>query len=157
MTLYEMTEAARSLYAMLESGDIDEQTYRDTLESIGTEEKIDSYCAIIRQFTADIEAIKAEKDRLDALKKTAENALERMKGALKDYVYYNGGKAKTAKFSVSLKTTQASEITDETLIPSEYWKPQPDKLMRSEILADLKSGKEIAGARIKESVSVVIK
>lgn len=43
MTLYEMTEAARQLKALLEADEIDEQTFSDTIEAIGADDKINAY------------------------------------------------------------------------------------------------------------------
>ena len=56
MTLYEMTEQAKTLYNMLSYGEIDEQTFNDTLESIGADDKINDYCIVIRQLKADAES-----------------------------------------------------------------------------------------------------
>lgn len=160
MTLYEMTEQARTLYAMLEAGDIDEQTFADTLESIGAEEKADSYCRIIRQFQADVEALKQEKDRLDAKKKTAEAAIDRMKYALLEFVRAVGGKEqkiKTPLFSVSTRISQSVSVLDADAIPAVYKIPQPDKIAVSEINKALKSGIEIPGAQLTNNTSVIIK
>lgn len=53
MTLYEMTGAVAELYELLQNGDIDEQVYADTLEAIGAEEKLESYCKIWTQLETD--------------------------------------------------------------------------------------------------------
>lgn len=158
MTLYEMTEQARRLYEMLESGEIDEQTYTDTLEAIGADEKVDSYCQIIRQLNADADMCKAEIDRLTEKKRAATAAADRMKSALLDFLRtVEGGKMKTAMFSASIRRTQSCNITDEDLIPDKYRLAQPDKIMKVDILRDLKNGAEIAGAEISVSESVTIK
>lgn len=157
MTLYEMTDAARYLYDLLESGEIDPQTVADTLESIGADEKCDSYCRIIRQLQADVDALNAEKVRLDAKKRTAENAIERMKGALLAFAEASGGKVKTALFSVSTRSSVKTEILDPDAIPAAYKVPQPDKIATAEILKALKAGETIPGAALAESVYVVIK
>lgn len=158
MTLYEMTEQARRLYEMLESGEIDEQTYTDTLEAIGADEKVDSYCQIIRQLNADADMCKAEIDRLAEKKRAATAAADRMKTALLDFLRtVEGGKAKTATFSASIRRTQSANITDENAIPTAYRIPQPDKISKADILRDLKSGAEIPGAEIAVSESVIIK
>lgn len=46
-TLFEMTQQANTLYELLQNEEIDEQIFNDTLEAMGTEEKIESYCQII--------------------------------------------------------------------------------------------------------------
>ena len=72
MNLYEMTQAANELYELLTSGEIDEQTFADTLEAMGTEEKLENYCKVIRQLEYDAEMLKAEKERIDKKKKNVE-------------------------------------------------------------------------------------
>ena len=79
MTLYEMTTAANALYEMLCNNEIDAQTITDTLEAMGAEEKLESYCKVIRQLEADAEALKAEKARIADKQKTVENSVARMK------------------------------------------------------------------------------
>ena len=69
MRLYEMTVAANQLYDMLTSGEIDEQTFNDTLEAMGTEEKLESYCKVIRQLEGDAEMLKTEKERIEKKQK----------------------------------------------------------------------------------------
>ena len=157
MTLYEMTDAARSLYALLESGEIDEQTFGDTLEGIGADEKTDSYCKIIRQLQSDADALKGEIDRLTAKKKAAENAVDRMKTALLDFAKVCGGKARTELFSVTVKTSTKTDIFNPELIPAEYKVPQPDKISAAEIGKALKAGAEIPGARLEQNEYVMIK
>lgn len=158
MTLYEMTEQARTLYDLLESGEIDEQTYTDTLEAIGADEKVDSYCQIIRQLNADAEMCKAEIDRLTEKKRSAIANADRMKAVLLDFLRtVEGGKVKTALFGASIRKTQSANITDENAIPTAYRIPQPDKISKTDILRDLKAGAEIPGAEIAVSESVTIK
>lgn len=158
MTLFDMTDQARALYDLLESGEIDEQTFTDTLEAIGADEKMDSYCKITRQFMSDYDALKAERDRLTLKMAAAQAAIERMKDAMHDMlVLTEDGKVKTALFSAAIRRTQSAEITDETAIPAEYRVAQPDKISKSDILRDLKAGKEISGAALRVNESVVIR
>ena len=160
MTLYDMTENARYLYSLLDAGEIDEQTFNDTVESMGADEKADSYCRIIRQLQADVDALKAEKDRIDQKKKTAETAIERMKSALLEFVKVAGGEAqkiKTPLFSISTRITQHVEVTDADAIPAAFKVPQPDKISVSEINKALKAGESIPGAALVPSMSVIIK
>ena len=50
-----MTAQAQFLYDLLENGEIDAQTLADTLEGLGANEKLESYClhskAIRKQFS----------------------------------------------------------------------------------------------------------
>lgn len=154
-TLYEMTENARYLYELLQAEEIDEQTIADTLEAMGIDEKLESYGKIIRQMQADADMFKAELDRLSVKKKSADNAVERMKKAVKDFMEASGQeKAKAGAFSFYLATTQAVNITDEKRIPADYLIPQPDKIDRNSIKKALKDGVEVAGAELVTNVGV---
>lgn len=158
MTLYEMTEQGRMLYEMMEAGDIDEETFRNTLEAIGADEKVDTYCALIRQREADAEMLKQELDRFKNRAQAAEKDVERMKEALKEFMSATGqNKAKTALWSVSVGKSVSADIIDAQLIPDEFFIPQPAKISKADILKALKNGVEVAGAALKESTTLRIK
>ncbi len=158
MTIYEMTNAARELYEMLSNDEIDEQTLQDTLEALGTEDKLESYCKIIKQYEADTVNIKEEIQRLQNRKQTAENAIIRMKQAIQMYLDSIGAsKAKAGIFSVSKRFTKAVSILDETVIPCQYWEEQKPKLSKAKIKEDINRGIEVNGAVIVENLSIMIK
>ena len=128
-TLYEMTVNASKLYDLLLMGEIDEQTFNDTLESIGADEKINSYCEIINQFKADVKSLKEEISRLTERKDSCENAIERMKNALDEFMKASGKtKEKTDRFTIYYRNTQSVNIIDEEKLPEEYLIPQPPKI-----------------------------
>ena len=154
-TLYEMTENAKILYELLQAEEIDEQTIADTLEAMGIDEKLESYGKIIRQMQADADMFKSELDRLSVKKKSADNAVERMKKAVKDFMEASGQeKAKAGAFSFYLAATQSVNITDEKILPADYLIPQPDKIDKNGIKKALKDGVEIAGAELVTNVGV---
>lgn len=158
MTLYEMTAAGRALLEMLEAGEIDEQTFADTLESIGADEKVDTYCEIIAQRKADAEVLRGEIERLTAKKKAAENDIDRMRRALAEFMLGTGQqKLKTQLFSCSISSRASVNITDESIIPTEYKIPQPDKIDKAGILKMLKSGETVSGAEIVFNDSLTIR
>ena len=158
MTLFQMTTAAKALYEYLQNDEIDEQTYNDTLEAIGLEDKLEAYCQVIRQYEAEADMFKAEIDRLQARKKTAENNIDRMKKTITDYLISMGkDKDKAGTFSVRLNTSKAVNITDEVMIPDEYKIPQEPKINRKAIRDALKAGEEISGAELITNTGVVIR
>lgn len=159
MTLYEMTAAEQALYDLLCSEEIDEQTFTDTVNGIGIGDKIDSYCCIIQQLKADYNSCKAEKQRFDSRMKMFENAQNRMKQAIDDYLSATGKeKTKTAKFTVYHTNTKSVNITDLSQIPDEFIKPRAEEnVKKSEILKILKSGKSVNGAEMIEKKSLVIR
>lgn len=148
-TLYEMTAQASELYELLQNEIIDEQAFLDTLEAIGTEEKIEGYCQVIKELQGDFDKFKAESDRLTARMKTAKNGIDRMKDSLLAFLRASGqSKVKAGTFAVSIGTSKATNILDEALIPAEYKTPQPDKIDKTAIKKAIESGLTVAGAEI---------
>ena len=158
MTLYEMTQNAVALYELLQMEEIDEQTYLDTLEAMGAEEKIESYCQIIKQLQADVEMLATEAARIAARKKTAENSIDRMKAALLAYMQMTKQtKAKGGTFSVSVASTQKVNVTDESKVPSQWLVPQPPKVDKVGLKEALKGGATIEGAELITTEGVRIR
>ena len=148
-TLYEMTTQASELYELLQNEDIDEQVFLDTLEAIGTGEKIESYCHVIKELQGDLDKFKAEADRLAARMKTTKNGIDRMKDSLLTFLRVSGqDKVKAGTFTVSIGTSKQTNILDEALIPTEYKTPQPDKIDKTAIKKAIESGVEVAGAEV---------
>lgn len=157
-TLYEMTEQARQLYALLQADEIDAQTFTDTLDAMGAAEKVEGYCQIIKQLQADADMFKGEIERMTARKKTAENGVERMKAALLDFMQQSGqDKVKAGSFAVSTAATQAVSITDESKLPPEYFIPQPAKVDKAGIKKALKDGAAVDGAELVTNWGVRIR
>ena len=158
MTLYEMTEQAQALYEMLQSEEIDEQVYADTLEAIGVDEKLLNYIAVMKNYEADKASITAEIDRLQKKKKSAENAIERMKTAMYNFMKLSGqNKVKAGIFNLRINQSEAVKVINESLIPKQYLKPQPDKIDKTAIKKAIKAGEEVNGADIEIRESVVVR
>lgn len=157
-TLYELTKEGANLYSLLESGEIDEQTFRDALEAIGADEKLDTYCNIIQQFKADIAMYDAEEKRLAKKRESAEANLKRMREAVGEFLSAIGkNKLKTALWTASISPTASVNILDETAIPAEFKIPQPDKIDRMAIGKLLKAGEEVKGAVLEMSTKLTIR
>lgn len=155
--IYELTAQAQILQQLLENEEIDETTYKDTLEALEVEDKVQSICCVIKNIEAEAEAIKAEKDRLQKKQKTAENAVKRLKNSL---IYHlqatNQAKVKTTLFNVALSSSKSLKVVDETMIPQEYLIPQPDKVDIAGMKKAIKEGAEIYGVEFEESPSLRI-
>lgn len=159
MNIYEITQQALYLMQLLESDEIDEQTVSDTLEAIGTDEKIDSYCKIIRSYEDDIMSIDSEIARLTARKDMAKKNIDRMKTALDGFMQaIKKDKEKTKFFTVSYRPSEAVEVLDESLIPTEYIKVKtttsPDKTAIKRVLS---SGGTVSGCILKKKRNLQIK
>lgn len=158
MSLFEMTEQARYLYNLLENEEIDNQTLEDTLESIGANEKLESYTYIQKQFEADLAAYKNEKERIEKKMKTCQNAIERMKSAVLEFMNVTGQKkAKAGTFDLSIRAFESVNITDESKISEEWLKPQPPKIDKAAIKKALKEGMSVDGAEIVKKDSLIVR
>lgn len=84
-TLYELTGDYMDLLELAGSDDPDdEQAFADTLEAIlgAIDVKADGYATVMAEINGRVDIIKAEIDRLAAMKRTLENRTARMKDAL---------------------------------------------------------------------------
>lgn len=146
-SLYDMTKQTEELYELLQNDEIDEAVYLDTIEAM-TAEKLEGYCQIIRQLSADEEMFKAEIDRLSKRKKVCENAQTRLKKRMVDFFEASGiDKLSAGTFKISTAVTQAVNIVDESLVPSSFRIPQPDKIDKTAIKTALRTG-DVPGAEI---------
>ena len=85
-------------------------------------DKINSYTCVIRQLENDLNAIKEEKARLDAIKKSKEKTIERLKKVMIEAIQLFGNTSKTGvKFidygtgKVSLRKSESIELNDDKL------------------------------------------
>ena len=86
MTLYEMTEAAKTLYELFANDEIPLDAVQDTLDGMGVENKLEDYVNVINQFNGDITLLDIELKKLNAKKDRATKSLERLKAAVLAYM-----------------------------------------------------------------------
>lgn len=166
MTLYEIEQAIRdAVDAMLDS--VDEETGEVDVElanainglQLERAEKLENIGCYIKNLEAEIEAIKAEKDKLMERAKAKEKKVER----LKDYVAVNLINNNELKFdsprvSYSFRKSEQVDVRDESKIPSDYMvtktKIEPDK---TAIKKAIKEGIAIDGAILIQKMNLQIK
>ena len=80
-SIYDITGRALALCEMADDGELEEEVFKDTLEAIEGEydDKIESYCKVIKNIEGDVEAVAAEIKRLQDKKKAMEGNVDRMK------------------------------------------------------------------------------
>lgn len=159
MNIYEMTGYAQELMELLNAEEIDEQTVADTLEAIGADEKVDSYCKIIRSYENDIVGIDTEIARLKVRKERAEKNIDRMKQALDGFMTATKQeKAKTKLFTISYRPSSAVEVLDESLIPECYIRVKtttaPDKVAIKKVLD---GGGMVEGCILRKNKNIQIR
>lgn len=150
--LYEISKKYQELEKLADAGDDDlVEALKDTMEGIEGEfqEKGKALAMVTMNMDGDIEAIKAQIQRLTSRKKALENRQE----SLKEYLRTNMEKCKITKiihplFTITLgKGKPIVVIDEESKIPDEYLNTVvTTSPMKSEIARAIKDGHEVPGA-----------
>lgn len=161
MTLYKITEKFLEFMTWAEDPDVDEQAFQDTMDSLHAEfeEKADGYAKIIRTLNGEVEAIKAEVDRLTQRKNAIENHIKAMKNNLEqDMIATGKEKFKTELFSFNIQNNAPSVILDidEDEIPEQFL-VITKKADKKGISQALKNGEPIDFAHLEQSRSLRIR
>lgn len=157
MNLYELSQN----YLAVQEMDLDEDTLRDTLDSIEEtfEDKAENIAKLYRTVEAEEKAFEVEEKRFYAMKKTAANKKQFLKQYLEDNMRLIGKtKFKAGVFNFAIQNNPPSvEIYDETLIPEQYLVEQPAKIDKAGIKELLKQGEEVPGAELKQTKGLRIR
>ena len=157
MKLYEIDDA---IYECVnEDGEVIDQEKLEELQ-MERDKKIEGIACWIKELTAEANAIKEEKLRLESRQKVAENKVK----SLKSYLAYalQGASFRTAKVSVSFRNPETVEVTPDGLENLKamrddllkYKEPEPDK---TAIKQALKSGLSVRGVQLVQNTSTIIK
>lgn len=161
MTLYELTSDFKNVLEMAQDPDIDVQAIKDTLEAIGGEIEIkaDGYAKVIRELSADVDALTAEINRLTARKSAIVKKIDTMKSMLTCAMNSTGKtKFKTDLFSFNVQKNPPSVIVDDVdKIPTQFLIPQEPKVDKKGIGDLIKSGKECDFAHLEQTEGVRIR
>lgn len=157
-SLYELTQDVMYLQNLLEDGEIDEQTYNDTVECMCVEGKIENVCKMMKNLEAKAAAYKAEEDRMEKRRKTIENNVKRLKESVLNFMLCsNNKKVETGLFTVGLGSSTSVKVWDDSHIPDEYLIPQMPKIDKTALGKALKEGKEIKGVELVKNSYVTIR
>lgn len=148
-----------------DAGEIDENIWRDTLESIDGElaEKLDAMEYVMEGYENDLAVLQKEEERLKEVvknKKSLENRIKSLKGFMAYFLdQADKKKVTTDNHIYSVRNLKASVETNDDL-PDEYIvehtkvERKPDK---NRLYKELKAGAEIPGAWLKPNRKAVIK
>ena len=159
MKLYEIDKAIEDLF--LNSIDPDTGELIDISEEmeslqLAQDEKRENIGLLIKNLTAEADAIRAEEKNLAERRRATENHVERLKNYL--MVSLKGEKFSTPKVSISFRNSQAVYIEDE----AEFLKMNPQyariktEIDKATLKNDLKKG-EVPGAALETRTSMVVK
>jgi hypothetical protein len=125
--------------------------------------KAEGYAKLILKLESEAEAAAAEIKRVQAIKKTKENTVLRLREALLQALLVFGqedGKDirrhETDLLKLSTRKSQSVEITDEDALPELFWVIKKE-ISKSAISNALKAGEEIQGASLRENISLTIR
>lgn len=133
---------------------IDDETLHDTLEGITTLE--DLIAEIIRSALIDASFCKGLDQRLGDLKERAarleQRAAKKRQWALEAMSEAGLKKLEQGDFTASVRSGVPGLIVEaESEIPHAYWRPQPPKLAKQDVLKALKQGEEVPGAYLSNA------
>jgi hypothetical protein len=143
---------------LMDFASADEETVRDTLEGITDVHEM--IAAVIRSALVD-EALQAGlRTRLEDMRKRLsrleERGAKKRQLALEAICEVGLKKLEQPDFTASTRAGLPSLIVvSEGQIPEAYWVPQPPRLDRQALLADLKRGTEVAGAQLGNSKPIL--
>lgn len=160
MKLYEISDAIR---AALDHIEIDEETGEilsaDALHAVEAEasDKIEATALYLRELDAEAKAAKEEADRMIARVKSMQKRSDYLKSMLLDALHATG-KVKTARVTVSIRTTKAVEIAEGADLPEAYTTVKTTVSPNKTAIKDaLSAGIEVPGCHIEERESVQIR
>lgn len=159
MKLYEIAPALRFA---LDDIVVDEETGEilssDALHAVEAQaaEKIEATALYLRELDAEAKAAKEEADRMLARVKSMQKRSDYLKAMLLNALHATG-KVKTARVTVSIRTTQAAAVDEGANLPEAYTTVKttvsPNKVAIKQALLD---GVEVPGCSLeaRESVSI---
>ena len=162
-TLYELTADYTLLLEKLEDAQTEEETEQAYKELFALEDSIEdkaeAYARIMRSKQAEADAYKAEKDRLAARQKAAENTAARMQKSLLDTMQLLGVSDISTKIGTwrVAKNPWSCDVIDEKEVPEEYRIPLeiPYRIDRDAIKKHFKeTGELIPGVEVSQTVGL---
>lgn len=160
ITLYELKAEHHLICEMLEENGGEITPEIEQMLAINAENfvaKAEGYAEVITKY-AHISANAAERiKQFQTIKKIADNAERRMKERLQQAMEeYGLTKVECGLRKLSLRTSQAVEISDEAKLPNEYIKVATS-VDKSALRADLMAGVVVEGAELKTNKSLTIR
>jgi Siphovirus Gp157 len=164
--LYNISNEYLKLAETLADGDFDLATIEDTIEASGIvdefKNKAQALEFVARGATAHDGAIDAEIARLQALKARRNAVAAGVRKYLLDNMQRTGiTKIECPLFAISIQNNAPSaDVYDPLSLPSKFMRqpdtppPAPDKMA---IKAALKAGEDVPGAKLTQSVRIVVK
>lgn len=159
ITLYEISAEQQRLNYLLEEsgGELTPEIQELLIINEGNFlSKSENYAKAILHYKAVEQTIKAEQERLDAFKKTAQKTQEKLREKLSEaMILFEKEKIEFNTIKLSFRKSQSVQIIDESKIPNEFIKVKTE-IDKAGIKEALKS-KSIPGAILQDNLNLQIK
>jgi len=161
LRLYELSsDYLHALDELTDQENLPAEAIADTLEGLAGawEDKALNVARYIRNLEAEATAIEEAKKRMEIRARSTANKAARLKEYLKAELEKTGLKPKAADVALRLQNNPPAVVfDDETRIPEEYRRTEVIRtILKAEIAAAIKAGKEITGAHLEQSKRLVI-
>jgi hypothetical protein len=164
MKLYELTDQYEQAFTAMvdaDTGEINDQALA-TLDSLqgDIKDKGLAVAAYIHNHDADVEAIRAEEQRLAAMRKRLESRMDWLRGYLLDNMVKCGiNEIKSPYFTIKTKKCPPSVcVEDENMLPNQYIKVKETVTVdKVAIKNDISNGVIVPGAILEQKTTIVIK
>ena len=159
----------------VETGELlDEDSFNAKFDEIqmALNEKIESSICFVKNLQADIESFKTEEKNIAQRRKIKENLAERIKNRIDNYIRMkytnedgvvdtdglNKFKMETPRMKLSYRKSDSVDVYDIDSLPKEYIKEKVEvSADKTALKKDIKSGKEINGAKIVTNLNMQVK
>lgn len=151
MRLFEIDSAIEALLQPNDDGDITlEQLEQLQQLEVQREEKLENIALYIKNERAFSDALDVEIKKMQAKKRATDNRVERLKDYLQQGL--NGEKLKTARVTVSYRTSKSVIITDESVLPDSVF-----EVKRTASKTKIKALLPLDGAELVDHTHISIK
>lgn len=124
--------------------------------AIEREAKIEGVALAYKNYMAEADALKAEKDAFAEREARVRGRADGLKGYLAQAL--QGQKFATARVEIGFRRSQAVVVTcDPRELPADLQKVRQPEADKTAIKAALKAGRKVAGCRIEERMNISIK
>jgi hypothetical protein len=161
LRLYELSDDyLRALEELFEIEDLPPEAIADTLEGLkgAWDDKALNVARYVRNLEAETAAIEEAKKRMEVRAKATANKAARLRDYLLGELERTGLKPKAPDLALRLQNNPPSVVLDdETKIPDNFRRSQVvTTILKTEIAAAIKAGKEITGAHLVQTRRLVI-
>lgn len=164
MKLYEYTADYLAVQDMLNRAENDEEyaeAYRWLTDiEAGFDDKVENMVKFIRELEAETAALKSEEERLNNRRKSIDNKIKYIKDYIKDsMIAADKQRVNGTLFTITVaQTPLAVDVSDVTVVPTEFRIPQPDKPDKTAIKKYFKeTGEVLPGCHFSTGTTLRIK